>query len=201
MNSNNYHLINKWHVNGTVKEVVDIICDGEALTSWWPAGFVSVKELASGDADGIGKVVRLCTKGWFPYTLLWQFRISALHVDGFTLVASGDFEGRGIWTFRQNGSWVDITYDWKISVEKPLVRHLSFIMKPLFSANHYWVMARGEESLKRELLRRRATTEQERLQVPPPPSPSSPMPLALITLSCIAVLTYLGYITTKAIAK
>ena len=72
------------------------------------------------------------------------------------LVASGDFVGRGIWTLVQDGSDVLVTYDWKILAEKPLLRNLSFIMKPIFGANHYWAMAKGEESLKLELAWRRA---------------------------------------------
>ena len=142
-------------------------------------------------------------KAGFPILCVWQFRISAIHADGFSLVASGDFDGRGIWTFKQDGPWVEITYDWKISAEKPLLRYFSFIMKPIFSANHYWAMAKGEESLKLELARRRATTEQERLQVPaPPPSTfNSPLPLVLVTLASIVTLGCLGYVTTKLIAK
>ena len=119
------------------------------------------------------------------------------------LIASGDFEGRGIWTFKQNDLWADITYDWKISAEKPLLRYFSFIMKPIFSANHYWAMARGEESLKLELARRRATTQEERSQVSAPPMPTSnpSIPLTLATLLCIIVLVYLGYIATKVVGK
>ena len=61
-----------------------------------------------------------------------------------------------MWTFEQDGPIVDITYDWKISAEKPLLRYLSFIFKPVFAANHRWAMARGEEALKQELIRRRS---------------------------------------------
>lgn len=203
MTSKEYHFITQWHVQGVVKEVTDIISDRDALVHWWPSVYLSVEELAPGDVDGVGKVLRLHTKGWLPYTLLWQFRISAIHSDGFSLVASGDFEGRGIWTFKQNGQWVDITYDWKVNAEKPLLRYFSFLMKPIFSANHYWAMAKGEESLKLELARRRATTEQERLQIPAPPSPTSnsPMSLVLATLASIVTLGCLGYLATKVIAK
>ena len=203
MASKDYHFITQWHVPGKVKEVTDIIRDNDALVRWWPAVYLRVEELAPGDADGIGKVLSLYTKGWLPYTLHWQCRVSAIHADGFSLIASGDFEGRGIWTFKQNGPQVDVTYDWKISAEKPLLRYFSFIMKPIFSANHYWAMVQGEESLKLELARRRATTQQERLQVPspPPPTSNSPVPLALVTLACITVFIYLGYVATKVIAK
>ncbi len=202
MMSKDYHFITQWHVRGRVKEVTDIIRDRDALVHWWPSVYLNVEELEAGNADGVGKVLRLHTKGWLPYTLHWQFRISQIHTDGFSLIASGDFEGRGIWTFKQNGPCVNITYDWRISAEKPLLRYFSFIMKPIFSANHYWAMAKGEESLKLELARRRALTATERTLIPAPPQPTSNAPLLLLaTLGTIAILTYLGYLTTKTIAK
>jgi hypothetical protein len=77
-----------------------------------------------------------------------------------------------LWTFEQDGEWVNATYDWKIRAEKPLLRRLSVVLKPLFSANHYWAMEKGEESLKLELARRHATTPEERAKIPPPPGPT-----------------------------
>ena len=203
MATRDYHFVTQWHIPGKVKEVTDIIRNNESLTRWWPSVYLRVEELAPGDADGIGKTLDLYTKGWLPYTLRWQCRVSAISSDGFSLTASGDFEGRGIWTFKQNGPIVDVTYDWKISAEKPLLRYFSFIMKPIFSANHHWAMTQGEKSLQLELARRRATNEQERQQVSPapPPTSSSPIPLALVTLIVLVVLLYIGYLTTKAIAK
>jgi hypothetical protein len=62
-----------------------------------------------------------------------------------------------------------ITYDWWVSVSKPLLRGLTWLLRPLFAANHRWAMARGEESLHLELRRRRATSEAERRRIPPPP--------------------------------
>jgi hypothetical protein len=50
--------------------------------------------------------------------------------------AVGDFVGRGIWRFEQVGQFVDLTYDWEVRVEKPLLRRFSFALKPLFAANH-----------------------------------------------------------------
>jgi hypothetical protein len=41
-----------------------------------------------------------------------------------------------------------VTYDWKMLAEKALLRDFSFIMKPIFGANHRWAMAKREESLK-----------------------------------------------------
>lgn len=71
----------------------------------------------------------------------------------------------------QDGAQVKATYDWRIRAEKPLLRRLSPLMRPLLEANHRWAMAQGEESLRLELARRRASTSEARRSVPPPPGP------------------------------
>jgi hypothetical protein len=88
------------------------------------------------------------------------------------LEAWGDLVGRGTWTLNQEGEWAHVTYDWNINAERPLFRIFSFILKPVFTANHVWAMRMGEESLKLELLRRRATTPEERARIPVPPGPT-----------------------------
>lgn len=202
MASNDYHFITHWHVEGTLEEVSEIIGDAVGLTRWWPSVYLDVQVLEPGDERGLGKVVSLYTKGWLPYTLRWDFRVTDVRQDGFTLEAWGDFEGRGIWTFEQDGSWVDVTYDWKISAEKPLLRYFSFLIKPIFSANHYWAMAKGEESLKLELARRAATPE-ERALIPAPPQPTtaSLVPLLISTIAIVAVMGRLFYLVRRSLSS
>jgi hypothetical protein len=197
MASNEYHFITRWRVQGTVEEVAGIINDAAGLTRWWPAVYLEVQEVQPGDERGVGKVVRLHTKGWLPYTLRWSFRVvESRYPYGFTLQAWGDFDGRGIWTFVQDGPWVEITYDWKIRADKPLLRYGSVLFKPIFAANHRWAMARGETSLKLELERRRARTPEEQAQIPAPPPPTSPVPLLAGTAGAIA-LGGLGYLAGR----
>jgi len=152
LTTNDYHFTTHWRVKSTVDEVSQILGDPLALRRWWPSVYLDVKVVEPGEESGLGRVVSLYTKGWLPYTLRWDFRVTEVRKDGFTLVAWGDFDGRGIWTFQQDGPWVNIIYDWKINAEKPLLRCFSFIMKPIFSANHHWAMAKGEESLKTAIL-------------------------------------------------
>lgn len=201
MESNAYHFITRWRVEGTIKEVSDILGDAPDLVRWWPSVYLDVKVLEPGDERGLGKVVSLYTKGWLPYTLRWSFRVTDVRNDGFTLEAWGDFDGRGIWTFEQDGSWVNITYDWKINAEKPLLRNFSFLIKPIFSANHHWAMAKGEESLRIELARRHAVTTEERTLIPVPPQPttSSPVPLLLGTVATITIVGGLFYMMLKSL--
>src|SRR5579859_5759675 len=178
--SNDYHFITVWRVESTIEEVSTIIGDASDLVRWWPSVYLDVKVLEPGDERGLGRVVSLYTKGWLPYTLRWSFRVTEVRDDGFTLVAWGDFDGRGIWTFEQDGSYVNVTYDWKIKAEKPLLRYFSFIMKPIFSANHRWAMAKGEESLKLEIARRHTANREELTRIPAPPRPTSLFPVPLV---------------------
>lgn len=185
MSNNDYHFITHWRVFGTVAEVSEIMNDVPGLARWWPSVYLEVEQLAPGDAQGVGKYIDLYTKGWLPYTLRWQFRVSEVHPNGSTILAEGDFVGRGIWTFEQDGQWVNVTYDWKIHAEKPLLRMFSGALKPIFSANHHWAMARGEDSLHLELARRRAKTLGERalIPAPPPATTTSSVPLLAATLA------------------
>jgi hypothetical protein len=90
-----------------------------------------------------------------PYTLRWESRaIEAERPYRLQIRATGDFDGRGIWALKQNGRFVDVEFDWKLTAVNPLIRYLSCLLKPLFSANHRWAMARGQEGLARELEKR-----------------------------------------------
>jgi hypothetical protein len=203
MASNDYHFITTWRVKSTIEEVSDIIGDSRGLVRWWPSVYLDVKVLKEGDERGLGRVVSLYTKGWLPYTLRWNFRITEVKADGFTLVAWGDFDGRGIWTFEQDGAWVAMTYDWKIKAEKALLRYFSFVMKPIFAANHRSAMAKGEESLKLELARRHAANQKELklIPAPPKPTPSSPLPLLMASTAIVAVLGSLFYLVVRLLAR
>lgn len=172
MRSNEYHFISDWQVEGTVEEVYAVITDTVSLPRWWPSVYLAVVLLQPGQKDGTQKVVRLLTRGWLPYTLDWTLRVTeSRRPHGLTLQATGDFEGRGIWSFVQEGSGVCIRYDWKVLAEKPLLRTLSFALKPFFAANHRWAMRMGEESLKLELRRRRARHSRQLAEIPEPPGP------------------------------
>jgi hypothetical protein len=171
-----YRFITHWRLNASVKEVTDILGDAERLPEWWPSVYLDVRVLSPGEASGVGKQVALYTKGWLPYTLHWQFRVTAVSATGFALAAEGDFEGRGVWAFEPDGDWVNITYDWNIRANKPLLRSLSSLLKPIFAMNHHWAMRQGETSLKLEVERRRLPEAQRKaIPAPPPATPSDPL--------------------------
>jgi len=173
MPSHHYQFLTRWRVESTAEEVYAVIDDTSQLPRWWPAVWLKVETLEPGDANGIGKRVRFTSKGWLPYIVVWESTATEKEFPRrLTLAASGDFAGRGVWTFRPDGAFVDIEYNWQIVADKPLLRNLSFLFKPMFAANHNWAMARGLESLKLELARRQAKTPDELARVPAPPGPT-----------------------------
>lgn len=150
--SNQYEFVTEWIVEATADEVWDILSDPLELPCWWPDVYLSVRRMEDDTYE-------LHTRGWLPYTLRWSFRrTSANKPHGFSLEAWGDLTGTGQWTFVQSGSQLKIRYDWSVSADKWILRNLSWLLKPVFAANHRWAMARGKESLKQELLRVRAQT-------------------------------------------
>lgn len=169
-----YRFLTVWRVAGTVEEVQAVLGDAGALSRWWPSVYLSVVPVQDAAPDGTGTVVDLHTKGWLPYTLRWTLTITEPMTDtGFALTASGDLNGAGRWTFTADGPEVVISYHWQVSATKPLLSRLSWLLKPMFSANHRWAMARGEESLRLELRRRRAPGQgRVAAPVPAPPPPS-----------------------------
>src|SRR6266851_1797176 len=90
-----YHFITHWKIKGTAREVADVLGDPLGLVRWWPSVYLEVRELDAGDpVTHVGRVIDLYTKGWLPYTLRWRFTVTESRgVDGFTLVADGDFVG------------------------------------------------------------------------------------------------------------
>lgn len=163
-------------------EISAILGDAAELARWWPSVYLDVRIIDDGDERGIGKVVDLYTKGWLPYTLRWRFRVTESNPPhGFRLDATGDFVGRGIWTLKEvaipgaDHAVTLVTYDWLVLAEKGILKHLSAVMKPVFSANHRWAMARGDESLRLELARRRAAGDPALLAaIKRPPGPTFP---------------------------
>lgn len=189
MRPSDYHFVTRWRVEGTCGEVADILNDPVALPRWWPSVYLDAEQLEPPTRPGgVGRRVRLLTKGWLPYTLRWEFVVvESRYPHGSTLDASGDFVGRGVWTLTQDGPVADVVYDWRIRAEKPLLRQLSFLLRPLFESNHRWAMAQGEVSLRLELARRRATSDTLRAVVPPPPGPVTYKGVVLVAGAAVAI--------------
>jgi len=166
-----YHVVTRWHVAATVEELVEIAGEPTALPRWWPAAFLRVTSLPTRR----GARFRVHSKGWLPYTL--RFDVSVRHEHArrpLVLAVRGDFWGRAVCRAEPDdaGAWIE--FDWRVRVRKPVLSRLSWALKPVFVANHRWVMRRGAESLNLELLRRRRLRLGDPRPVAPPSGPTFP---------------------------
>lgn len=157
MPANEYAFLTQWRVEGNPEEVFRVIEDTDAYPRWWGRVWLAVERIEEGDANGLGRRYRLFTQGWLPYRLRWESRtVEKVFPSRIAIEAVGDFVGRGIWTFESDGAFTNVTYDWRLRADKPVIRALSFLLKPLFRWNHNWAMARGLDGLRAELDRVRA---------------------------------------------
>lgn len=158
MAANQYHFVTHWRVTGSADEVFALVNnEGLGYGGWWSAVYVKVEEVTKGDEAGVGQMVRFHSRGALPYSINWTSRRVELDRPRRVVFrAEGDFDGWAIWTVEQQGAEVVATLDWKLNAEKPLLRLLSPILKPLFEWNHHWAMRQGYEAIQRELGARRA---------------------------------------------
>jgi len=189
MASNDYRFHTTWRVEATPDEVSAILAEPTELPRWWPSVYLEVREVGAGQPDGVGRVHAFYTKGWLPYTLRWSGRVTELDAPRtIAFDVFGDFEGAGRWTLAPDGAHTVVEFEWAVRAEKPLLRDLSSALRAVFKANHDWAMARGEEALKLEILRRRASSSEERAKVSAPrrATTASSLPLILGAVGTVA---------------
>ena len=161
--TNRYHFISRWRFQAAAEDIFAILSDPLEYPRWWPSVYLAARQVVAGR-------VRVLTRGWLPYKLRWDAQTEvARPPDILAIRASGDFMGKGVWSVVQDGEYADVTFDWKLTAEKPLLRYLSFVLRPAFEANHRWAMEQGRKSLELELARYRAATVEAMNLVPAPP--------------------------------
>ncbi len=169
MASNNYHFRESWHLQATVEDLAEIFRDPQSLTDWWAQCFLAV------ETRDAGRTGRVLVRGFLPYTLQFRFVITEFaYPHRIQVEVEGDFEGRYLFTVEQGDGFVTLHVDTRLHVTKPVIRHLSWALKPLFRANHRWCMERGMANIREELARRRAR-ERSSLRRVTLPTPALPL--------------------------
>lgn len=141
-----YRFLDTWLVPAPVQDVYDVLGDVLAYPSWWGDVYLE----ADGDAGPPrpGMRNRVVARGFLPYRLRFTFEcVEAEPPHRLVSVATGDFEGSAAWRFAPAGHVTQAVLDWRPRVEKPVVRALTPVLRPLFRANHNWTMRRGQRAI------------------------------------------------------
>jgi len=150
-----YEIESRWQVLGRIDDVYAVLTDAEALPRWWPEAYSRVIVAADGGEDGVGRVTDITTRGILPYDVTWRVEVlETRRPELIRVKASGDVIGLGTWQLRGDDGAVHLSYLWRVRVGKPWMQKFEFLLKPVFAANHNWVMRRGELGLRAELSRR-----------------------------------------------
>jgi uncharacterized membrane protein len=135
-----YVFADEWDVDAPIEAVYDVVVDARTYPDWWKPVYISV--------EGDERETRHHFKGRLPYTL--KMRAELVEEDRpnrFEVRVDGDLRGRGVWTFTERGGKTHVRWDWTVFADRPLLRYLTPVLKPLFRFNHTWAVARANEQL------------------------------------------------------
>lgn len=140
-----YVFVDEWDVRAPIEEVFQAIAEVRAYPAWWKPVYMET------EADGPPTVGRRSTqhfKGRLPYTLRTRSEIVRLEAPNLIETrVEGDLSGRGLWTFTRSDGGTHVRFDWRVNADRPLLRYLTPILRPLFRWNHGWAIARAQEGL------------------------------------------------------
>jgi len=142
-----YHFEDHWSVPFPIEKVWEVLSQPEDYPQWWRGVYLSAEPLEAEAQDA--KRVAVVARGWLPYRL--RFTIQTLTLQKPELIefkATGDFvTDVSRWVLKSEGNRTSVTLEWNPRAEKPVVKLLSPILKPLFRWNHHWTMKRGQRQI------------------------------------------------------
>ncbi len=146
-----YAFTSTWEVDAPIETVWNAIYDSLRWPLWWP--FVAaVEELAPGDVNGTGAILRYTWSTRLPYTLSFDSRITKVHPPRvLEAAASGELNGVGCWVLTPVATGTHVRYDWTVRTRVGWMNALAPIARPVFAWNHHAVMRSGAHGLGRWL--------------------------------------------------
>jgi quercetin dioxygenase-like cupin family protein/uncharacterized protein YndB with AHSA1/START domain len=140
-----YVFVDEWDVDAPIEAVFDTLADARSYPEWWTPVYIDVQ--AEGETR-VGQVSRQHFKGRLPYHLRTSSEITRLErptAIGADVV--GDLSGRGLWTLTRVDGVTHVRFDWRVHADKPIVRALTPVLRPLFRWNHAWAIERAQAGL------------------------------------------------------
>jgi uncharacterized protein YndB with AHSA1/START domain len=135
-----YVFVDEWDVDAPKEAVYDALVDARTYPEWWKPVYLSV--------EGDECLTRHRFKGRLPYTLKMRSElVDSDRPNRFEVKVDGDLRGQGIWTLTERGDKTHVRWDWVVFADRPLLRYLTPVLRPLFRWNHNWAVARAREGL------------------------------------------------------
>lgn len=154
-----YRYVTTWWLQAPIDDVYQALSRSPDWPRWWKS-LLDVEELATGDAEGIGRVYRYTWKSRLGYRLCFDIRVTSVHASRLIAgEASGDVEGTGCWRLFQEGRVTRVRHEWRVRTTRRWMNLLAPVARPLFAWSHHDVMQDGAMGLARWLDARLLGTE------------------------------------------
>lgn len=142
-----YRLLTIWRIEAPLQAVYAAIHNSPRWPDWW-AGMQKVEEVAAGDAEGIGSVLRYFWQGRLPYRMVFDVRATRIE-KGVAIEGSvqGDLEGTGRWHFSTEGAVCVVRYEWHVRSTRWWMNLIAPFARSMFIRNHGILMRQGAEGL------------------------------------------------------
>jgi uncharacterized protein YndB with AHSA1/START domain len=148
-----YRFVTEWRLHAPIEQVFAAVEDVEAWPSWWTM-VRKVERVRAGDDGLVGAINHLTFVGKLPYRLAFDMQVTQ-HEPPRALAgaATGELEGVGEWTFREDGDWTVVRYVWAIRTTRPWMNAFAPVpfVKEIFALNHHAVMRNGLAGIRRRL--------------------------------------------------
>ena len=141
-----YVFLDEWDVDAPPDQVFLALADASTYPQWWKPVYIDV------ETDGppaLGRKSEQHFKGRLPYTLRTTSEIVRYEPPReFEVSVVGDLSGRGAWKLTDAPAGkVHVRFDWRVIADRPLLRYLTPVLRPLFRWNHNWSVKRAIEGL------------------------------------------------------
>ena len=126
--------VDEWDVDAPHEAVFQALADARTYPTWWTPIY---REVEADGPPAVGCSSRQKFKAKLPYTLSTVSTIVRLEAPReFEVDVDGDLRGRGVWTLTAADGKVHVRFDWTVKADRPLLRILTPVLRPLFRWNH-----------------------------------------------------------------
>lgn len=153
MATNYYIFIDKFIAPCDIETAYRYIKEIEDYPRWWGKVYKKITKLKDAPQDQPGAKYSIMVGGFLPYVLKIENEVT--YIDRPYLIrftADGDLQGKGVWSFREVEGGTEITFDWRVAANKKIIRWFSFLLKPLFRANHHYCVVKAKEGIEKDLV-------------------------------------------------
>ncbi len=139
---NSYWFRTTWSLDCPPADAYEMLRDVTEYTTWWP-------EVKEAETLGDGRY-SMRARALLPYSLRFVGERWIDDPEGLLLelAMTGDLEGFSRFRIEPSERGSRILFEERVTANKTLLRRLALVARPVFCANHWFMMRRGQAGLR-----------------------------------------------------